>query len=166
MDLNYHHRFDDRLPEVFFFFFFFFPSFLYSFFVRLFLNHYKHHTHTHTHTHTTNTKAYERLLLDVLLGSQHNFVRTDELAEAWRIFTPMLNEIEQKKVFFFFLFYYFFLFILLFFFILFLFYFFFNILFLQSHRFNQFPMNMEVEVCQRLINWQRIMGFFFFFFFF
>merc|ERR1719223_256279 len=57
MDLNYHHRFDDRLPE-----------------------------------------AYERLLLDVLLGSQHNFVRTDELAEAWRIFTPVLQEIEKKKI--------------------------------------------------------------------
>jgi len=43
-------------------------------------------------------EAYERLLLDVLLGAQHNFVRTDELAEAWRIFTPVLKEIESKKI--------------------------------------------------------------------
>ena len=28
---------------------------------------------------------------------QMHFVRTDELYEAWRIFTPLLNEIEQKR---------------------------------------------------------------------
>jgi glucose-6-phosphate 1-dehydrogenase len=39
--------------------------------------------------------AYERLILDVFVGSQMHFVRTDELAEAWRIFTPLLNEIES-----------------------------------------------------------------------
>lgn len=27
-----------------------------------------------------------------------HFVRTDELREAWRIFTPVLNEIEAQKV--------------------------------------------------------------------
>lgn len=37
--------------------------------------------------------AYERLILDVIRGSQLHFVRTDELAEAWRIFTPMLHEL-------------------------------------------------------------------------
>jgi glucose-6-phosphate 1-dehydrogenase len=42
--------------------------------------------------------AYERLILDVFLGSQINFVRTDELAEAWRIFTPLLHKIEKDKV--------------------------------------------------------------------
>ena len=26
-----------------------------------------------------------------------HFVRTDELYEAWRIFTPLLHEIEQKR---------------------------------------------------------------------
>lgn len=41
--------------------------------------------------------AYERLLLDVFSGSQMHFVRTDELREAWRIFTPLLKEIEEKK---------------------------------------------------------------------
>ncbi|EDV25860.1 uncharacterized protein TRIADDRAFT_24087, partial [Trichoplax adhaerens] len=39
--------------------------------------------------------AYERLLLDVFAGTQGNFVRSDELAEAWRIFTPILHQIEQ-----------------------------------------------------------------------
>ena len=38
--------------------------------------------------------AYERLILDVFVGSQMHFVRTDELAEAWRIFTPLLHAIE------------------------------------------------------------------------
>lgn len=41
--------------------------------------------------------AYERLILDVFVGSQMHFVRTDELAEAWRIFTPLLHQIEQEK---------------------------------------------------------------------
>jgi glucose-6-phosphate 1-dehydrogenase len=42
--------------------------------------------------------AYERLLVDVFCGTQMHFVRTDELAEAWRVFTPLLHEIEKKKV--------------------------------------------------------------------
>lgn len=42
-------------------------------------------------------EAYERLILDVFLGSQIHFVRSDELAEAWRIFTPILKEIEAGK---------------------------------------------------------------------
>lgn len=42
--------------------------------------------------------AYERLIMDVFSGSQMHFVRTDELREAWRIFTPLLHEIESKKV--------------------------------------------------------------------
>ena len=41
--------------------------------------------------------AYERLLLDVFVGSQIHFVRSDELAEAWRIFTPILHHIESSK---------------------------------------------------------------------
>ncbi|XP_068027362.1 glucose-6-phosphate 1-dehydrogenase-like [Melanerpes formicivorus] len=40
--------------------------------------------------------AYERLLLDVLCGNQMHFVRSDELREAWRIFTPLLHRIEQS----------------------------------------------------------------------
>ncbi|XP_058798894.1 glucose-6-phosphate 1-dehydrogenase-like [Phymastichus coffea] len=43
-------------------------------------------------------KPYERLLLDVFKGCQVNFVRTDELREAWRIFTPIFNEIDTKQI--------------------------------------------------------------------
>ncbi|XP_043276062.1 glucose-6-phosphate 1-dehydrogenase isoform X2 [Venturia canescens] len=42
--------------------------------------------------------AYERLILDVFCGSQMHFVRSDELSEAWRIFTPLLHRIEQEKI--------------------------------------------------------------------
>ena len=41
--------------------------------------------------------AYERLILDVFMGSQIHFVRSDELSEAWRIFTPLLHHIEKEK---------------------------------------------------------------------
>ena len=42
--------------------------------------------------------AYERLILDVFMGSKINFVRSDELQEAWRIVDPVLAEIEKKSV--------------------------------------------------------------------
>jgi glucose-6-phosphate 1-dehydrogenase len=42
--------------------------------------------------------AYERLILDVFCGSQMHFVRSDELSEAWRIFTPLLHNIESNKI--------------------------------------------------------------------
>ncbi|RHY89830.1 hypothetical protein DYB35_000229 [Aphanomyces astaci] len=42
--------------------------------------------------------AYTRLMLDVLRGYQSMFVRNDELQAAWAIFTPLLQEIETKKV--------------------------------------------------------------------
>ncbi|XP_037334310.2 glucose-6-phosphate 1-dehydrogenase isoform X1 [Pungitius pungitius] len=41
--------------------------------------------------------AYERLILDVFCGSQMHFVRSDELREAWRIFTPLLHHIDKAK---------------------------------------------------------------------
>ncbi|CAG2164103.1 unnamed protein product [Oppiella nova] len=41
--------------------------------------------------------AYERLLMDVLNGIQSNFVGTDELAEAWRVFTPALHAIDDAQ---------------------------------------------------------------------
>lgn len=41
--------------------------------------------------------AYERLILDVFSGNQGHFVRSDELAEAWRIFTPLLHRIDADK---------------------------------------------------------------------
>lgn len=42
--------------------------------------------------------AYERLILDVFCGSQMHFVRSDELSEAWRIFTPLLHTIEKQNI--------------------------------------------------------------------
>jgi glucose-6-phosphate 1-dehydrogenase len=42
--------------------------------------------------------AYERLILDVFCGSQMHFVRSDELSEAWRIFTPVLHQIDTEKI--------------------------------------------------------------------
>lgn len=42
--------------------------------------------------------AYERLLLDVFCGSQMHFVRSDELSEAWRIFTPLLHSMDNQKI--------------------------------------------------------------------
>ncbi|XP_054905636.1 glucose-6-phosphate 1-dehydrogenase-like isoform X2 [Poeciliopsis prolifica] len=41
--------------------------------------------------------AYERLILDVFCGNQMHFVRSDELREAWRIFTPLLHQIEAAN---------------------------------------------------------------------
>ena len=42
--------------------------------------------------------AYERLILDVFMGSKINFVRSDELEEAWRIVDPILADIEKKQI--------------------------------------------------------------------
>lgn len=42
--------------------------------------------------------AYERLILDVFTGTQMHFVRSDELKEAWRIFTPILKKLEEEHV--------------------------------------------------------------------
>ncbi|KAI6224756.1 Glucose-6-phosphate 1-dehydrogenase [Aphelenchoides besseyi] len=42
--------------------------------------------------------AYERLFFDLFSGEQYNFVRADELEHAWRIFTPLLKQIEKEHV--------------------------------------------------------------------
>ncbi|KAJ3359683.1 Glucose-6-phosphate 1-dehydrogenase [Kappamyces sp. JEL0680] len=42
--------------------------------------------------------AYESLILDCLRGDKSNFVRDDELDAAWKIFTPLLHELEEKKI--------------------------------------------------------------------
>jgi len=42
-------------------------------------------------------EAYEKLIYDVLQGESHNFVRKDELEQAWRIFDPLLRELEDEK---------------------------------------------------------------------
>ena len=41
-------------------------------------------------------EAYTVLILDAIRGDHSLFVRNDELLEAWRIFTPILHEIEAK----------------------------------------------------------------------
>ncbi|KAJ3408487.1 Glucose-6-phosphate 1-dehydrogenase [Chytridiales sp. JEL 0842] len=41
--------------------------------------------------------AYESLILDVMKGDKSNFVRDDELDAAWKIFTPLLHEIDHTK---------------------------------------------------------------------
>eukprot|EP00339_Tiarina_fusa_P030001 CAMPEP_0117019764 /NCGR_PEP_ID=MMETSP0472-20121206/15113_1 /TAXON_ID=693140 ORGANISM="Tiarina fusus, Strain LIS" /NCGR_SAMPLE_ID=MMETSP0472 /ASSEMBLY_ACC=CAM_ASM_000603 /LENGTH=299 /DNA_ID=CAMNT_0004724797 /DNA_START=606 /DNA_END=1502 /DNA_ORIENTATION=- len=43
-------------------------------------------------------EAYERLLFDVLKGDHSQFVRSDELDEAWKIFTPVLHQIDEEKI--------------------------------------------------------------------
>ncbi|KAL4555369.1 hypothetical protein LXL04_037987 [Taraxacum kok-saghyz] len=42
--------------------------------------------------------AYERLLLDAIEGERRLFIRSDELDAAWAIFTPLLKELEGKKI--------------------------------------------------------------------
>jgi len=54
-------------------------------------------TYKSRHKDARLPEAYERLILDAFVGSQMHFVRSDELAEAWRIFTPLLHTIEQDK---------------------------------------------------------------------
>lgn len=42
--------------------------------------------------------AYERLIFDVFTGSKINFVRSDELEEAWKIVDPVLSEIDKGNI--------------------------------------------------------------------
>ncbi len=42
--------------------------------------------------------AYECLLLDVIRGDKSLFIRHDELAAAWDIFTPALHEMNERSV--------------------------------------------------------------------
>lgn len=43
-------------------------------------------------------EAYERLLLDVLRGDRSLFIQRHELAAAWKIVTPFLREIGEKRI--------------------------------------------------------------------
>lgn len=43
-------------------------------------------------------EAYESLLLDVIRGEKSLFIRNDELAAAWDIFTPLLHTLERERV--------------------------------------------------------------------
>ncbi|XP_043693676.1 glucose-6-phosphate 1-dehydrogenase, chloroplastic-like [Telopea speciosissima] len=42
--------------------------------------------------------AYERLLLDAIEGERRLFIRSDELDAAWALFTPLLKELEERKI--------------------------------------------------------------------
>ncbi len=42
--------------------------------------------------------AYESLLIDVLQGEESLFIRHDELAAAWDIFTPILHAVEESGI--------------------------------------------------------------------
>ncbi|KAL7606911.1 glucose-6-phosphate 1-dehydrogenase, chloroplastic [Lactuca sativa] len=42
--------------------------------------------------------AYERLLLDAIEGERRLFIRSDELNAAWSLFSPVLKELEEKKI--------------------------------------------------------------------
>lgn len=44
-----------------------------------------------------NPDAYTRLILDALRGQQGNFVRSDELLNSWRLFTPLLEALDREK---------------------------------------------------------------------
>lgn len=55
-------------------------------------------TYTNRYTDHYIPDAYERLILDVFQGNQMNFVRADELSEAWRIFTPVLHQMEEERI--------------------------------------------------------------------
>lgn len=43
-------------------------------------------------------EAYESLLLDVVNGNKELFIRNDELAAAWDVFTPLLHEIDRQQI--------------------------------------------------------------------
>ncbi|XP_055844977.1 glucose-6-phosphate 1-dehydrogenase isoform X1 [Episyrphus balteatus] len=55
-------------------------------------------TYEHRYKDSYLPDAYERLILDVFCGSLMHFVRSDELYEAWRIFTPILHRIEKEHI--------------------------------------------------------------------
>jgi len=55
-------------------------------------------TYKNRYGNVDNPSAYSRLLLEVMRGNQGAFVRSDELLRAWEIFTPLLQELEEKKI--------------------------------------------------------------------
>ena len=42
--------------------------------------------------------SYERLILDVIKGDNHLFIRSDELEATWDLLTPLLKEVEENQV--------------------------------------------------------------------
>jgi glucose-6-phosphate 1-dehydrogenase len=52
----------------------------------------------HTAFESLIPDAYECLLLDVIEGDRSLFIRADELAAAWDVFTPLLHEIDDREI--------------------------------------------------------------------
>ena len=42
--------------------------------------------------------AYERLLLDAVLGDKTLFIAYEELIQSWELFTPILKKIDAGEV--------------------------------------------------------------------
>lgn len=42
--------------------------------------------------------SYEHLILDVIDGDNHLFMRSDEVAAAWNILSPVLLEIDKNNI--------------------------------------------------------------------
>ncbi|KAI8971920.1 glucose-6-P dehydrogenase [Mycotypha africana] len=53
-------------------------------------------TYQYRYTDMSIPDAYESLILDVLRNDHSNFVRSDELEAAWKIFTPLLHKIDER----------------------------------------------------------------------
>jgi glucose-6-phosphate 1-dehydrogenase len=47
---------------------------------------------------TTPKDAYERLILDALMGDPTLFIRTDEVQQAWKIVDPVLNGFQEDLI--------------------------------------------------------------------
>lgn len=45
-----------------------------------------------------STEAYERLILDAILGDQKQFVQRESLSYTWAIFTPILHAIDRGDI--------------------------------------------------------------------
>jgi glucose-6-phosphate 1-dehydrogenase len=43
-------------------------------------------------------EAYESLISEAIKGDKSNFIRNDELEATWKIYTPLLHEIEKGNV--------------------------------------------------------------------
>lgn len=61
-------------------------------------NFYRNYFHVFCRYSKEIPDAYERLLLDAIEGERRLFIRSDELDAAWSLFTPVLKELEEKKI--------------------------------------------------------------------
>ena len=52
----------------------------------------------HTRYDVTLPDAYESLIYEAVVGNTTNFVRSDELDAAWKIYTPLLHKIDAGEI--------------------------------------------------------------------